>query len=416
MAMLVKNVVVFGDSYSDGGNVGRKTNGPMWYESLSTSWEAENLHSFAFVGATCEDAQNIGGTDIPSIKDQLELYYDQSLDLKPEETVYALWVGTNDVVLAQGANAGTMSKVERTLECIKNHVDTLYRVFNARHMLLIDLPPIDSSPYYRQSSAKTPSNIPLFNEKLISSVSEWNAEFGTRAVVVDANSIIADIAKNPSAYGIKDTEQAYWLSCQGSCTEDANDYLWWDQTHLTGAAHTALAKSIVAAKPFGVAGKKLTSEVTLQSPRYDPQLGDGKLDDIQKPIVEYNGPDTPQGPTLISTPAVVDEIPFTSDGNPKDPTPVQDDTPIKDDGGEVELPPASDPWRDDDGYPDTQPDTAAETVQIPLKPTSDDMVVPLLLSSIVCIGLFAYFKRGNWSRGKYRFTPLPLADLGDSRP
>lgn len=34
---------------------------------------------------------------VPSLRDQLEAYYNLNLNLKPEETVYAFWFGVQDV-------------------------------------------------------------------------------------------------------------------------------------------------------------------------------------------------------------------------------------------------------------------------------------------------------------------------------
>lgn len=34
---------------------------------------------------------------VPSLKDQMEAYYDLKLNLKPEETVFAFWFGVQDI-------------------------------------------------------------------------------------------------------------------------------------------------------------------------------------------------------------------------------------------------------------------------------------------------------------------------------
>lgn len=93
----INNIVVFGDSYSDIGNKQRLTNGPLWSEDLAVGWNA-SLYSFAFSGAVCNnDIYSKETTFIPSITDQVEMYYNQNLDLIPEETAFIFWVGVNDV-------------------------------------------------------------------------------------------------------------------------------------------------------------------------------------------------------------------------------------------------------------------------------------------------------------------------------
>lgn len=75
------------------------TNGPLWSENLAAAWDA-SLYSFAFSGAVCNNSVYPKQTSkqyIPSIEDQLEMYYHQNLNLNPQETVVAIWVGVNDI-------------------------------------------------------------------------------------------------------------------------------------------------------------------------------------------------------------------------------------------------------------------------------------------------------------------------------
>jgi hypothetical protein len=120
MAATVKNLVVFGDSNSgkkkirlvgnqsdiilihktiDVGNGQRWSDGPLWSEFLAVGWNA-SLYSFAFSGSVCDNSiyNTIAEEDrVPSLRDQLEAYYNLNLNLNPEETVYAFWFGIQDV-------------------------------------------------------------------------------------------------------------------------------------------------------------------------------------------------------------------------------------------------------------------------------------------------------------------------------
>jgi GDSL-like Lipase/Acylhydrolase len=88
---------------TDVGNLQRQSNGPLWVEDVAYAWNV-SVYNFAFGGATCDsDLYALDPSDkSPSLRDQIEIYYDQKLDLKPEETIYAIWIGINDVALATG--------------------------------------------------------------------------------------------------------------------------------------------------------------------------------------------------------------------------------------------------------------------------------------------------------------------------
>jgi hypothetical protein len=87
----------------DAGNLNRQTNGPLWAEDLAYAWNV-SVYNFAFGGATCDsDLYALDPADkSPSLRDQIEIYYDQKLHLEPEETIYAIWIGINDIALATG--------------------------------------------------------------------------------------------------------------------------------------------------------------------------------------------------------------------------------------------------------------------------------------------------------------------------
>ena len=123
----VKNIVVFGDSFSDVGNKQRMTNGPVWSEYLAVGWNA-SLYSFAFSGAVCDNAMYKTEKNqefIPSITDQVEMYYNQHLALPSEETVFIIWVGVNDVykIFAKDDSPEALeTEYKKVVDCIGTNV------------------------------------------------------------------------------------------------------------------------------------------------------------------------------------------------------------------------------------------------------------------------------------------------------
>lgn len=123
----IKNLVTFGDSYTD---VGSPADGGIAWPVYAANDARVSLFPFARSGATCSN--NLTFRPFPSVfESQLPLYFEEkqnrSLKLSPEETIYTLWIGTNDV----GANAlltrnDEASLVEVTI-CMVNWVTALYQ-------------------------------------------------------------------------------------------------------------------------------------------------------------------------------------------------------------------------------------------------------------------------------------------------
>ena len=90
-----------------------------------------NLYPFAKAGATCSN--NLTYRPFPSLfESQLPLYFEEtrngSIHLDPQETIYTLWIGTNDVgvnslIVGEGTPGVTLVN---TTECAVNWVKVLY--------------------------------------------------------------------------------------------------------------------------------------------------------------------------------------------------------------------------------------------------------------------------------------------------
>ena len=99
---------------------------------LCSAWVvAGDRIPFAKSGAPCSN--NLTARPFPSLfEDELPLYFTQtangSLKLDPAETIYTLWIGTNDVgdgALLTGHGAPGVTVVD-TVTCAVNWVQTLY--------------------------------------------------------------------------------------------------------------------------------------------------------------------------------------------------------------------------------------------------------------------------------------------------
>ena len=104
------------------------------------------LFPFAKVGATCSNA--LTPRPFPSlVESQLPSYFSAKANgslgaLKPHETVYTVWIGTNDVganALLTGSDPGVT--VVDTVTCAVNWVKTLYDS-GARNFIFQNVSPI----------------------------------------------------------------------------------------------------------------------------------------------------------------------------------------------------------------------------------------------------------------------------------
>lgn len=121
----IKNLVTFGDSYTD--TVAVSNGGTQW-PVYAAGYAHVDLFPFARSGATCSN--NITFRPFPSVfESQLPTYFNATSGknhLNPTETIYTLWIGTNDVgsgALLTGSDNASLVDVT---ECMVNWVKTLH--------------------------------------------------------------------------------------------------------------------------------------------------------------------------------------------------------------------------------------------------------------------------------------------------
>ncbi|KAG1464501.1 hypothetical protein G6F46_003004 [Rhizopus delemar] len=294
LAEAIKNIIVFGDSYSDVGNYQRLTNGPLWSENLAAAWDA-SLYSFAFSGAVCNNSVYPKQTSkqyIPSIEDQLEMYYHQNLNLNPQETVVAIWVGVNDIYKTFEMREGEQqANLKRVVDCISSNVRNARRIFSTNKFIVFGVPPLEKIPYYADSPLRLSREQAAneLNEYLLKEVQKMNKHLQSVDIdFMDIHQLLDHIVQKPNSFNIKNAVDAYWDACQGQCSDDINSYVWWDKAHLTGGVHRLIADSIAQSGSFAtemeipkdldVNALLNNADSKFKSPRYEAKANTGEID------------------------------------------------------------------------------------------------------------------------------------------
>ncbi|PWN48665.1 hypothetical protein IE53DRAFT_184214 [Violaceomyces palustris] len=263
----IRNVVVFGDSYStlgqnNGSPVrpavltgdsalagGRASNGPTWAEYLAKNISA-NIYGFAHGGAVV-DSKIVGrrsptGTGIgPNTNDfahQWQSYRPLGLKLRSEETLHIIFFGINDASLTITAAGGiegsfdralreTMPKVaDRVLDFMQEMVDVL----GPTNFLVAD---VEASPYYTK---KLFSNLSSFSE------SSYVSGFSVTYVLVAE--LLKSLRAQPGKYGFKDAESCL---ARGDYTldhvcRDWNEHPFWISSHPSTQLHLILSEFVTS--------------------------------------------------------------------------------------------------------------------------------------------------------------------------
>ncbi|KAG6895426.1 hypothetical protein C0992_001287 [Termitomyces sp. T32_za158] len=147
----IKNLVTFGDSYTDVVVAG--DNGVSW-PTYAAGYAQVSLHPFARAGATCSN--NITFRPFPPLfESQLPLYFAEknngSLELDAKETLYTLWIGTNDLGVNSLISDSNNASLVDVTNCMVNWVKVLYES-GARNFLFQNMIPLELTPLYAADS------------------------------------------------------------------------------------------------------------------------------------------------------------------------------------------------------------------------------------------------------------------------
>ncbi len=227
-ATTFNNLVVFGDSLSDTGNIGRYSNGDIWVETLSTNLEAA-LYNYASAGATTGNDNPAAGLDYTGllwqVDDTANLHYIPSLITGT--SLVALWAGANDFLQGRDYQAA-VDNIEIALESLYDD--------GFHYFMVPNLPDIGATPLFKYYKLSTESEAATawtnaFNTALANMLADFVADEENDGVVLYSLDIY-------TAFGGYEIGSADWAAL-----------FWTDYFHPSSTGHALIASIAGSAVP-----------------------------------------------------------------------------------------------------------------------------------------------------------------------
>ncbi len=240
------NIVVFGDSLSDNGNLrgtpyappvpyfdSRFTNGRVWCEQLAKTvgLDPDGIIDRAIGGATT--------TDILTL--QVAPYLASQGGVVDDKALYVVWGGSNDLIALLSNPALDPAVVIQNAMTMLGQSIAALRMAGAQEILVVDLPDIGLTPRVRAIGDPAVSQgatalASAFNQALGQVVAMLEGSLGLDIQELSSFDMIQDITNRPWRYRLWNvtspamSPSGYVVSCPGG-------YLFWDDIHPTRAGH-----------------------------------------------------------------------------------------------------------------------------------------------------------------------------------
>ncbi|MFP4350230.1 MAG: SGNH/GDSL hydrolase family protein [Desulfococcaceae bacterium] len=244
-------IVVFGDSLSDDGNLlffedqsrpdpeiyyqGRLSNGPVWVEYLVDPELLDVSKTAIALGGAQTD-----GLTPPGLLEQVSTYIAAETGSLSGDSLFILWAGSNDFLNGDG-------DYQEAVDNINTAMDRLVE-FGAEHILVLNLPDLGTIPKtLGTADAAEATEFTLnFNAELANMLDEFSVEHPEVGLYTfDAYGFFMEIRNNPAAFGFTNvTEPSPNFSIENNF--EGAGHLFWDERHPTTAAHALLADRVFA--------------------------------------------------------------------------------------------------------------------------------------------------------------------------
>ncbi|MBT2143914.1 MULTISPECIES: autotransporter domain-containing protein [unclassified Rhodanobacter] len=314
------NVIVFGDSLSDGGNISLATapgiQPPLRFTTNPGTTAAENVA--AGLGFTLAPSV-AGGTDfawggagfvnnvaaVPTIPQQLQMYLGANGGKADSRALYQVWGGANDIFYLSGTLTDPNAIAAGAVNAAQTELGVLggLQAAGARYVVVYNLPDLGKTPSAAAGGAAAQAGASqlavLYNGVLSSGLGQLSNN-GLNIIPANTYALLNEVIANPSAYGFSNVtapacgagSSSVQCGPQGSglpytYAPGTNDtYLFADGVHPTTAAHAMLSQYVLsvihAPEQISLLGEAPLAASTVQNRvMRDQMLTEGKDGDTR---------------------------------------------------------------------------------------------------------------------------------------
>ncbi|KAF4467613.1 acetyl esterase, partial [Fusarium albosuccineum] len=250
-------------------------------------------------------------------------------DREPDNTVYALWIGANDLgynaFLTDSMTPGaTLTKLT---ECIWDSFDGIYET-GGRHFILFNMMPLKHAPLYAPTEFGGPANSQYWPDKSKYNTTQYNSKLyqyttsvntmleqggifecvikkrwpGASLTIFDVHSLLTDVLENADDYL---TSPANTTGVYHSCPavvespEDCVDskqplssFFWYDDLHPSEQVANIIADTFIDVPPKMMDQAMLTglSQVTLQNINLPVKHSQIEIPSFSNGVADHPGP------------------------------------------------------------------------------------------------------------------------------
>jgi phospholipase/lecithinase/hemolysin len=261
-------LVIFGDSLSDTGNLssalgglfppppffnGRLSNGPLWLEYLAPELGISNIANFAFAGSTSgrtNIASLTAGQDLgplPGVLDQIDLFAGQlaanGIPSANPNALYVVWGGANDFLALPPQPLDAIQSVFASVDNVAQSVITLAGL-GAKTIVVPNIPNLAITPVVAGRDLIPQAAIfsSLFNTLLQGTLGGLESELGIDIVQVDVFSLSSAIARRPTEFGFTNATTPLFQALASQPNPDT--FVFADDFHPTTAAHRLISDAV----------------------------------------------------------------------------------------------------------------------------------------------------------------------------